>query len=169
MIPAAAHLAAELDQETTATRRLLERLPEEHLDWRPHPKSMSLGQLANHLAGIPGAIGGMSTLPSLDASTVNFEPTPATSRAEVLATLDSSVATLRQILGGLTEENAGETWRMTLGDREIFAVPRLVLLRSLAFNHWYHHRGQLCVYLRLLDVPLPAVYGASADENPFGA
>jgi uncharacterized damage-inducible protein DinB len=167
MHPTAEALAAEIRQEAHATRRVLERVPEDRLGWRPHPKSMSLGQLAQHVASLPGAISRMADRDSFDAATANFTPEPAASAADLLATHDASIETACDFLAGLSHESAVAPWRMTLGEREIFTLPRLGLMRMLACNHVYHHRGQLVVYLRLLDVPVPAVYGRSADENPF--
>jgi uncharacterized damage-inducible protein DinB len=167
MIPAAAALVAELENEAVATRRVLERVPQEHLDWRPHAKSMSLAQLAHHVASIPGAIARLGAADEFDAARANFEPEPAPSAAALLPTLEASVATAKEFLAGLTEASAAAPWRLTHQGREVFTLPRLGFLRTVGFNHWYHHRGQLCVYLRLLDVPVPAVYGRSADENPF--
>jgi len=167
MLPACETLIAELRAEAPATRRVLERVPEDRLGWRPHPKSMSLGQLANHVASIPGSIARLARLDGLDAATVDFTPAPAESAAALLATLDESVAGACELLAGLSAESAAARWRLTVGEREVFAVPRLGLMRTLALNHWYHHRGQLLVYLRLLDVPVPTVYGKTADENPF--
>lgn len=169
MHPAAEALIAELEAESPTTRRVLERVPGDRLDWRPHPKSMSLGQLAQHVASMPGAISRMAALDGLDAATADFEPEPAESAEALLTTHDAAVAEARSYLAGLDEESAMAPWRLSHGERELFTVPRIGLLRTLAFNHLYHHRGQLTVYLRLLDVPVPAVYGKSADENPFAA
>lgn len=167
MHPAAQALIAELEAEAPATRRVLERVPGDRLDWRPHPKSMSLGQLAHHVASMPASISRMAALDGLDASTVDFEPTPAESAEAVLATHEASLVEAHDYLAGLTEETAMAPWRFSYGEREIFTMPRIGLLRTLAFNHLYHHRGQLTVYLRLLGIPVPVVYGRSADENPF--
>jgi uncharacterized damage-inducible protein DinB len=167
MHPAAEALIAELEAESPATRRVLERVPGDRLDWRPHPKSMSLGQLAQHVAALPGSISRLAALDGLDASTVDFEQAPAESAESLLPTFDASVAAARDYLAGLTAETAMAPWRLSLGEREVFTLPRVGLMRTLAFNHLYHHRGQLTVYLRLLGVPVPAVYGRSADENPF--
>lgn len=169
MHPAAQALIAELQAESPATRRVLERVPQDHLDWRPHPKSMSLGQLAQHVASLPGAISRMAALDGLDAATVTFEAQPAESAEALLATFDASVADATEYLAGLSDEDATAPWRLSHGEREIFTLPRVGLLRTLAFNHLYHHRGQLTVYLRLLDVAVPVVYGRSADENPFAS
>jgi uncharacterized damage-inducible protein DinB len=160
-------LANELEREAAATRRILERVPADRLDWQPHPKSMTLGQLAFHLASIPGNISRMGKLDAFDAATANFTPPTPPSSEVLLTTLESSLAEAQSFLGGLDEEAAAAPWRLTAGEQEIFTLPRLELVRTLMLNHWYHHRGQLAVYLRLLDVPVPAVYGRSADENPF--
>ncbi|HSL84965.1 MAG TPA: DinB family protein [Thermoanaerobaculia bacterium] len=169
MHPAAEALIAELEAESPATRRVLERVPGDRLEWRPHPKSMSLGQLAQHVAALPASISRLAQQDGLDAATVDFEPEPAESAEAVLATFDASVAEARDYLSGLTEETATAPWTLTHGERKVFSLPRIGLMRTLAFNHLYHHRGQLTVYLRLLGVPVPAVYGKSADENPLAA
>lgn len=160
-------LANELEREAASTRRLLERIPADQMDWQPHPKSMTLGQLAFHLASIPGNISRMSRLDGFDVATASFTPANPPGHETLLPTLDSSVAEARTFLDGLDEDAAVAPWRLTAGEREVFTIPRLEVVRTLMLNHWYHHRGQLAVYLRLLDVPVPAVYGRSADENPF--
>jgi uncharacterized damage-inducible protein DinB len=167
MLPAARALIAELDRETPATRRLIERIPDDRLEWRPHPKSMTIAQLANHVATIPGGVARMSQLDAFDVSTRSLDPAPGESRAALLQTLESSLATATDVLARLDEASASAPWRLRFGDREIFTVPRLEMLRTMLFNHWIHHRGELVVYLRLLDIPVPVVYGRSADENPF--
>ena len=167
MLPAAHALIAELDAEAPATRRVLDRLPADRLDWRPHPKSMSAGQLAQHVASIPGTVVKFAEMDRLDVGTRPTEYGSCESKDALLATLDASISSVRTFLEGLDEARAAATWRMTFGDREVFAVPRLRMLRTMCFNHWYHHRGELVVYLRLLGVPVPIVYGRSADENPF--
>jgi uncharacterized damage-inducible protein DinB len=167
MLPAARALLTELEAETPATRRVLERIPAHQLDWRPHPKSMSAGQLAHHVAAIPGNAVRLAQMDGLDVATRPTEYASAASKDALLATLDASVAAVREFLTGLDETRANGIWRMTFGEREVFAIPRLGVVRTMGFNHWYHHRGELVVYLRLLDVPVPVVYGRSADENPF--
>ena len=169
MLPAARTLLTELDKETPATRRLIERIPDDRLDWRPHPKSMSIAQLANHVATIPGGVARMSQLDGFDVSTRSLEPAAGESRAALLSTLESSLTTAKEVLSALDEASASAPWRLSFGDREIFTVPRLEMLRTMLFNHFIHHRGELVVYLRLLDIPVPVVYGRSADENPFAA
>ena len=167
MLPAAQTLIAELDAETPITRRVLERLPAERFDWRPHPKSLSAGQLAQHIASIPGNITRMAQLDAMDMSTRRFEYLACETAPALLASLDASVTAARDFLAGLDERSASAIWRMTYGDRELLAIPRVAVMRTLCLNHWYHHRGELVVYLRLLGVPVPIVYGKSADENPF--
>jgi uncharacterized damage-inducible protein DinB len=146
---------------------VLERIPDDRLAWKPHHKSMSLAQLAQHVATIPGGIAQMSQLDGFDVSTRSFDAPAGESRAAILSTLDASLATAAGVLSRLDEASASAPWRLRFGDREIFTVPRLEMLRTMLFNHWYHHRGELVVYLRLLDIPVPVVYGRSADENPF--
>ena len=158
----------ELNQEAATTKRVLERVPENKLSWTPHPKSMSLGQLALHTAQVPGALCGLAQLDEFDASGANFLPPMPNSREEILVAFEESVRKAADYLGGLTPELADAPWRLTLGGNEVFSMPRAEMLRALVLNHWYHHRGQLSVYLRLLDVPVPVIYGRSADESPFG-
>ena len=157
----------ELQQETTTTRRLLEPVPGDKLAWKPHRKSMSLGQLALHVARIPGDLARLAELDGFDAAQANFDPASPNSVNEVLTALDASLGVAEKYLHRISEKKAAGTWRLTLRGKEVFTIPRPGLLRSLMLNHWYHHRGQLSVYLRLLDVPLPVIYGRSADENPF--
>jgi uncharacterized damage-inducible protein DinB len=164
---AASALIAELQAETDATRRTLARVPADKLDWRPHPNSMTIGQLAHHVATIPGNISRLASLDGFDATQANFTPPQPQSHAEILDAFDASVADAAAFLTGLDETAASSPWRLTAGEREVFTLPRLAIMRTLALNHWYHHRGQLLVYLRLLDVPVPVVYGRSFDENPF--
>lgn len=160
-------LMAELEQEGAATRRVLERVPADRLDWQPHPKSMTLGQLALHVAVIPGALAQLCAADGVDAATIDFKARQPQDAAELLPALEESLAGARTFLSGLDEAAAAAPWRLTHGERELSCAPRMAMVRSLLLNHWYHHRGQLTVYLRLLDVPVPAVYGNSADENPF--
>ena len=158
-------LLLELENEAKTTRRVLERVPGDQLAWKPHTKSMSLGQLAMHVATVPGNVAEIAAKPSFAVTA--FTQASVTSAAELIPALEQSVAKARHLLGGMDDAELSEIWRMTNGDREIMAVPRAALLRSVMLNHWYHHRGQLSVYLRELNVPVPSIYGPSADENPF--
>jgi uncharacterized damage-inducible protein DinB len=158
-------LLDELEQEARTTRRVLERIPEGQLSWKPHPKSMSLGQLALHVATVPGNV---AELAALDvAPPPGFVQPEAATAAELLPALDESVAKARRALGGFDDARMTSTWRMQTGGKDIIAMPRIAVVRAIMLNHWYHHRGQLLVYLRLLDQPVPSVYGPTADENPF--
>ena len=158
---------AEIDQEAAITKRVLERVPGDKLSWKPHEKSMSLGQLALHTATIPGSMAGFIA-PDRFELPPSFGPPPeAETSEELVPTLESSVATAKEYLSGLDDETALSTWTLAKGDQEVMAAPRIGVVRSIMLNHWYHHRGQLSVYLRLLDVPVPSIYGPSADENPF--
>ncbi len=160
-------LFAEIDQEAATTRRVLERVPGDKLGWKPHAKSMSLGQLALHVATIPGAIAKFLAGDGLDIGGMNFEAPAAASASELLPALDEGIKTAKEVLTGLDDHKAMTTWKLTRGATELFAAPRIGVARSIMLNHWYHHRGQLSVYLRLLNIPVPSIYGPSADENPF--
>jgi uncharacterized damage-inducible protein DinB len=129
---------------------------------------MSLGQLALHVASIPGNLTKLTQPDEFDASQANFSPPQPKDLGEVHAALEQSIRSAEEYLGAMTDDFALANWRLTFRDRELFSKPRIGVLRSIMMNHWYHHRGQLSVYLRLLDVPVPVIYGRSADENPFG-
>ena len=167
MVPAAQALIAELDAEAPATRRVLERVPADRLEWRPHPKSMTAGQLAQHVASIPGNVARIAQTDGLDLATRPTEYASCASHDALMASFEASLGAAREFLATVDETRAGGMWRLTYGDHEVFAMPRLGVMRTMGLNHWYHHRGELVVYLRLLDVPVPIVYGRSADENPF--
>ena len=159
----------ELDREAAITARLLERIPEEHLAWKPHEKSMSLGQLAMHIATTPGGIAAMLAGDSFQIDPAAAENPPgAASRAEILEAHRNSVAQAREFVAGLDEQRALAPFRLMAGAEELMAIPRIGVIRTVMLNHWYHHRGQLTVYLRLLNVAVPVVYGRSADESMFG-
>jgi len=158
-------LIEELTQEAEATRRLLERVPEDRLSWRPHSKSMTLGQLALHIAVIPRAIADLLSEVEIEAPVV---PLPeATSRKDLLDALDAGVAHATKRLREWGDEGLGATWRLLKGGKPVLEMPRLAAVRAIMLNHSYHHRGQLTVYLRLQEVPVPATYGSSADDLGF--
>jgi len=158
-------LLQELEQEARTTRRVLERVPADRLGWKPHDKSMSLGQLALHVAIVPGAVAELSQRSSIPVPEF-VHPSPA-SAAELIPAFDDSIAKATAVLRSIDDESLGKIWRAMDGDREVMSLPVGALLRSIMLNHWYHHRGQLCVYLRQVGVPVPSVYGPTADENPF--
>jgi len=157
----------EFEGQVPVTRKFLERLPENHLTWKPHEKSMSAGQLAFHLAFVPGGV--IQFVQNSPAPAPDFAsfPQPAT-KQEILAKYEESVATVRTLLPKMDDAKLHETWRMVQGDKEVLAVPRAQFIRDIMLNHWYQHRGQFSVYLRILNVPVPASWGPSADEPaPF--
>jgi uncharacterized damage-inducible protein DinB len=156
----------ELEQEAQTTRRVLERVPGSQLAWRPHEKARTLGQLALHVAIVPGGVAELIASPSPAQAPTFTDPSPE-SASELVPALEQSIAKAKRVLGGMDDAALMATWRMMQGERELFAVPRVALLRSVMLNHWYHHRGQLTVYLRQLGLPVPSIYGPSADENPF--
>lgn len=161
----AMQLIQELEQEATTTRRVLERVPDAHLAWTPHAKSRTLGQLAMHIAVNPASV--MRVIVPNPSDLPGFGEITATSTAELLTTLDDSMAEAKTLLGGMSDAALVEVWSARLNGVEIMSLPRIAFLRAVLLNHWYHHRGQLSVYLRLLDVSVPSIYGPSADEAPF--
>lgn len=162
-----APILQEFRAEAEITKRVLDRVPADKLTWKPHSKSMTLGQLAGHIAAIPGRISRMAQEDSFDVLKGSFVPPQPKSLEEILSTLEQGVRDAEQILQGMTDERMAGTFRLMKGERELFHQPRAGIVRTIMLNHWYHHRGQLSVYLRLLDVPLPVIYGRSADTDPF--
>ncbi|MBP1620901.1 MAG: DinB [Acidobacteria bacterium] len=167
MMKIAEPLVAEFQLEARTTRRMLERLPADRLTWRPHPKSMTLGRLALHLAELPGWGG---SILSQDELVIDggYAPREPASVAEVLETFDRKVTEFAELLGAQDNARMLAPWRMKAGGRVVLEAPRAAMVRSAVLSHVVHHRGQLSVYLRLLDVALPAVYGPTADERGFG-
>jgi uncharacterized damage-inducible protein DinB len=157
-------LAAEMRQEAKTTRRLLERVPEESFGWKPHEKSMTLGRLAAHVAELPELIGPALTRDELDFAAGDFKPFTPTSTAELLEKFDRNIEAAAGLLEKQPDERMGESWRLRSGDHVLFEMPRALVVRFVGLNHVIHHRGQLSVYLRMLDVPVPSIYGPSADE-----
>jgi uncharacterized damage-inducible protein DinB len=158
-------LIQELEQEAQSTRRVLERVPGDRLTWKPHEKSMSLGQLALHVATIPGNIASLTQLSQFQVP--QFVQPSAASTAELIPAFEESIAKAREILNSMDDAALAKIFRIVDGEREVVAMPVGAVLRTIMLNHWYHHRGQLSVYLRELGVLLPSIYGPSADENPF--
>jgi len=155
-------MIAEFDQEMTTTRRVLERVPSEKGTWKPHEKSFSIGHLAQLVARMPGWIPMTVNHPKLDlsqASAYSYETTDA-----LLKDFDRNVREARDALSNVTDEQMHQPWALTMGDRTLMTLPRGVVVRQ-NINHLVHHRAQLTVYLRLLDIPVPSVYGPTADER----
>jgi uncharacterized damage-inducible protein DinB len=161
-------IIAELEQEAESTRRVLERIPETELSWRPHEKSMSLGQLALHIATTPGGVAQGAALDTMEKPDFGNRPEP-NSKREILEALEQSLETATEFLRGLDDARATQTWTMTSAGKTVLSVPRIGFIRTIMLNHWYHHRGEMQVYLRLLGVRVPSVYGPTADEDPFVA
>ena len=161
-------MLTEFETQAPITRRFLERLPEDRLTWKPHEKSMTAGQLAYHLAFVPGGvIRFVQNNPAQAPESFNF-PQPA-SRQEILKTFEEGIVAVRELLPKLDDARMNETWRMMSKGHEVLAQRRAEFLRDVMFSHWYQHRGQFSVYLRLLHVAVPASWGPSADEPPLFA
>jgi len=158
-------LIQELEQEAQTTRRVLERVPGDKLGWKPHEKSMSLGQLALHVATTPGMVSEIARQSPFPAPT--FVQPSATSASELIPALEQGVTKAKENLRAIGDAGLAATWRVVDGDKQLMEMPVVAVLRTIMLNHWYHHRGQLSVYLRELNVPVPSIYGPSADENPF--
>ena len=162
------HLAfGDIEMELEKTRRVLERLPEEHFDWKPHEKSMPLGKLAFHVANL---VNWQKMSLKQDGFDLASSPPPENGsnlpgRDDLLNIFDENVKALREVLINVPEETLGKSWTLRHGDHEIFTMTRADVLRQFSISHMIHHRAQLTVYLRMLDVPVPGIYGPSGDEN----
>jgi len=166
MVPAVESILMELREEIPVTRRVLERVPSDKLSWKPHERSRSLGELAMHVANLPGLA---ERIANSDEMTPGANTPPvANSAADIRERFEQTAEAAETALGNMTEQTAFGEWRLVFKGKEVFRKQRVAVLRTAMLNHMYHHRGQLSVYLRLLDVPLPMVYGPTADENPFG-
>jgi uncharacterized damage-inducible protein DinB len=158
----------EFDQEMTTARKTLERIPEDKLSWKPHEKSMPLGRLAGHVAELAGWAVPTLTQDSLDFAPPGgqpMQPTIATSRKQVLEIFDKNREESRRAIAGVSDEDLMKNWSLLRGGQTLMTMPRIAVLRSFCINHIIHHRAQLGVYLRLNDIPVPSVYGPSADEG----
>ena len=160
-------LLPEYDHELATTRRLLERVPEAEFAWKPHEKSMTLGQLAGHVANIPFWLIQTMNAPFYDVMAGDKEATlePPPSRDVMLKEFDRKVKDARASLAKASDAEMRAPWALKSGEHEIFSLPRVAAVRTFVMNHLIHHRGQLSVYLRLKDVPLPSIYGPTADEQ----
>jgi uncharacterized damage-inducible protein DinB len=159
-------LIAQLQYESTNTRKILERLPAEQFSWQPHEKSMSLGRLASHIAEIPGMFVSLAlTQEELDFATLQYAPPVIDSTAALLAFFEDNLNRALAALQATTEEKLNQVWTLRQGATVLVALPRKVIIRNLGLNHLIHHRGQLSVYLRLAGVSVPGMYGPSADES----
>lgn len=160
-------LRSEFDQEMANTRKVLERVPDDKLDWQPHPKSHTIGWNANHLANIPDWLVHALATPELDIAPVGGEPyipPNATNRREILETFDRNVRAAREAITQASEEHMAQPWTLSHAGTPVFTMTRSAVLRQVILNHIIHHRAILCVYLRLNDIPVPGMYGPSGDE-----
>ncbi len=158
-------LAAEFGREGATTRKYLERFPEEHADYRPHDKSMDLAQLTCHVIEIPHWSGNILRDPGLDFAQTEYRPLGLRTRKDLLAKHAEITQKVIGLLSEATDEALGETWRLSTGDQLISEAPRADVMREFVLSHLVHHRGQLGVYYRLLDIPVPGAYGPSADDQ----
>lgn len=164
----AASMLPEFDHETANTRKMLERVPEAKFGWKPHEKSFTLGQLASHLANVPTWMAPTILQSELDFAPVGGEPftTPqASSTAELVKFFDDNTAAAREVFADAADATFMENWSLLGGGQVYFTMPKIAVVRSFIMNHMIHHRAQLSVYLRMLDVPVPGMYGPSADEG----
>jgi len=160
-------LLMEFDQEMANTRRSLERIPDDKFDWRPHAKSATLRQLALHLAMFPNWTTETFKTDALDIAPPGappYKPPKADSRKEILAIFDQDLSAARAAVANASDADMAKNWTLLQGGKTIFSLPRRAVLRSMVMNHMVHHRAQLGVYLRLNGIPVPAIYGPSADE-----
>ena len=167
-MPIADALVAEFDHETKVTRNLLARVPDDNATWKPHGKSMSMGELAVHLANIPSYGLPVATRPELDfqsSADSGLSRARWASRAEALDLFDKNVEATRRAMSTVTDEQLRQPWTLRAGSHVVFTLPRMAAWRTFVMSHQIHHRGQLSVYLRLNDIAVPAIYGPSADEQ----
>ena len=157
-------LLQNFDLEMRGTRATLERIPEDKIEYKPHGKSMAMGRLAVHVATLPNFMIAIFTTPSLDLATVKWPPMVFESREKVLADFDALAEKARSILASATDAQLDENWRLTWGEKVIADAPRSLLFHTMFFNHLIHHRAQLGVYLRLNNLPVPSLYGPTADD-----
>jgi uncharacterized damage-inducible protein DinB len=161
-------ILAEMEQEAEATRRLFEIIPEDKLDWRPHPKAKSLGELAMHIATLQGSVAELGIADVREITDIPKNDPPAASREQIIQAFADSLAKAREIVNATDDDQVLREWQLKKDGQTVFSAPRMGFWRAVLLNHYYHHRGQLSTYLRQLDVPLPSVYGPTADTNPFG-
>lgn len=165
----AENILPEFDMEMAGTRKVLERIPDERLDWKAHEKSNSIGWVASHLVEIPGWVEGTLTQDVWDINPPGGEPyrtTLLTSRQEILDSFDANVATARKRIAEAPDEEFGKSWSLLAAGETLLTMPKLSVIRTWVLNHTIHHRAHLCVYLRLNDIPVPGLYGPSGDESP---
>jgi len=156
----------EMDQEAETTKRLFNVIPDDKLEWRPHPKARTLGELAMHVAMIAGGVAEIAEMDTKEAGNFPVDPV-ATNRAQILAAFAESLEKGKSIVASTDDARALAEWKLVRDGETLVSMPRAGFWRAIMLNHYYHHRGQLSAYLRELDVELPSIYGPSADTNPF--
>ena len=157
----------EFGQEVPSTRTTLERVPMDQFDWKPHDKSMSIGALASHVAGLPSWVPLIVAHDEFDAGGGEAPPPPPSDTKGLLELFDKNVSEAQSVIESAADEAFGKTWSLVRGGEALFSAPKAGVIRRMMLHHMIHHRAQLGVYLRLRDIPVPSVYGPSADENPF--
>ena len=157
--------SAELEHEGSNTRKMLERVPAEHFNWKPHEKSYSLGILATHIAELPTWVGYTLEADELDFATMNYKAPAVSSSSDLMKLFEENLAEAKEDLNDVPDETFMKNWALRNGGQIYFTMPKIAVLRNMVFNHIVHHRAQLGVYLRLLDIPVPGMYGPTADEK----
>ncbi len=157
-------LIAELKHEAASTKRILERVPEDKFNWKPHEKSMTLGRLASHVAELPGFLNSILIMDEFDFAKGHYKPSAVKTHEELMNVFQQKLDEVVQTLQNTSDEIMQANFTLRNGDHVFATIPRITAIRSMALNHIIHHRGQISVYLRLLDIPVPGMYGPSADE-----
>lgn len=162
-----ASFIAELEQEGASTRKILSRVPAAQFSWKPHEKSYTLGVLASHIAELPTWVGYTLKEDELDFAKMNYVRPQVNDEAGLMKLFEENLANAKADLADATDEEFMKNWTLRNGEQIFFTMPKIAVLRSMVFNHIVHHRAQLGVYIRLLDIPVPAIYGPTADETRF--
>ena len=157
-------MAAELNREAVSTRKMLERIPFEEINWKPHEKSSEIGNLSEHIARLPSFVKHIITADQFDLASSRKHPA-INSNDELTETFDGFLAEASEYLNTVSDEDLMVNWKLKSGEHTLFDMARVAVIRSLVFGHLIHHRGQLSVYLRLKNIPVPSIYGPSADEQ----
>jgi uncharacterized damage-inducible protein DinB len=165
-MPIAQALLPEFDYEMATTRKMIERFPEDKVEWRPHDTCMTLGRLAGHMSELAGWV-----VPTVNQDELvldpSYEPNVMKSRAETLKQFDENVKSSRAAIAGASDETLMRPWSLVAGGKTVMTMPKVAVLRSFVMNHMIHHRGQLAAFYRIAGVPIPSIYGPSKDEKPF--
>ena len=158
-------LLTELEHEASSTKKMLERVPAEKFDWKPHEKSFSLGRLAAHVAELHSWVGFTVNHDELDLATMNYKPAEVHTSSDLMKLFEDQLSQAKQDIQNVSDETMMKAWTLRNKDQVYFSMPKIAVLRSMVVKHIVHHRAQLSVYLRLLDIPVPGMYGPTADER----